>query len=69
MGGSDKPDTNAHNGVLTRNERVRLMAATGCDERTIRRWERGEPVKEATRVRLVGAAKKLDILVPKKALT
>ena len=36
------------------------------DERTIRRWERGETVKDATRRRLEQAAKKHGIVVPKK---
>jgi hypothetical protein len=66
MRGTDKGHAPAHKGILTRNERVRLMAATGCDERTIRKWERGEEVKEATDVRLTTAAKRLGIVVPKR---
>ena len=57
---------NAPKGILTRQERIRLMADTSCDERTIRRWERGETVKDATRRRLEQAAKKHGIVVPKK---
>ncbi|MHB8531721.1 MAG: hypothetical protein ACYDC2_03270 [Solirubrobacteraceae bacterium] len=56
--------SNAKKGILTRVERVRLMAETLCDERTIRRWERGEAVREPTRERLTKAARKLDIIVP-----
>lgn len=62
----EKGKAPAHNGVLTRHERVRLMAVTGCDERTIRKWERGEDVKEATHVRLRDAARRLGIVVPNR---
>lgn len=52
-------------GILGRKERVLLMADTFCDERTIRRWERGEPVRESTKARLDESAKRLGIVVPK----
>lgn len=58
------------NGTLSRAERIKLMAETQCDERTIRRWERADknkPVKSSTADRLTKAAKKLGILVPERA--
>jgi hypothetical protein len=52
------------NGILTRLERVKLMAESGCDERTIRRWERNEPLTAASNERLKKAARKLGIVIP-----
>ena len=59
-----KVASNAKKGVLKRAEKVRLMAETGCDLRTIRKWERGEPIKDASRTRLEKAARKLNIPTP-----
>ena len=60
-------------GVLTRHERVRLMLETGCDERTIRRWERGDDIKDVTDRRIRNASVDLNIGIPdvrtKKAKT
>ena len=61
-----KGKTPAKKGSLKRSERVRLMADTGCDERTIRRWERGESVKDVTMTRLGRSAVKLGIPVPER---
>ena len=54
-------------GYLLRAQRLSLEVETRCDPRTIRRWERGERVLEATRLRLEGAARKLKIPRPEKA--
>jgi hypothetical protein len=55
---------NAKKGVLTRKERLDLMAETLCDERTIRRWERGGEMTPASLQRLGEAARKLRIPIP-----
>jgi hypothetical protein len=62
-----KGQANAKNGVLSRPERVKLMAETLIDERTIRKWERGEDVRPGKREILERAARKLDIPIPEKA--
>jgi transcriptional regulator with XRE-family HTH domain len=66
-GSSAKGKVPEKRGFLSRRERIQLMAATGCDERTIRRWERGEKVWDVTKGRLEAAAKKLDIPLPEQA--
>ena len=52
-------------GILKPHERKRLMGATFCDERTIQRWERGEPVQASTRRVLDEAARRMDLPVPR----
>lgn len=51
-------------GILSRNERLRLMLRTQCDERTVRKWERGETVRESARIRLETAARDLKLPMP-----
>ena len=51
--------------MLTPHDRARLRAETLCDVGTIRRWERGERVQNATEVRLTRAAESLGIPLPK----
>ncbi len=55
---------NVKRGIYTRAERLSLMFQTTCDERTIRRWERGETIKESTRSRLEKAARMLKLVIP-----
>jgi hypothetical protein len=54
--------------IFTRRERQELAWETACDDRTIRRWERGDVVKDATRHRLEAAAKKLKFPVPMRGM-
>jgi hypothetical protein len=49
--------------VLTPHERVLLRAKTFCDEATIRAWARGDTVREASALRLTGAAAELGIVL------
>lgn len=60
----DKKKGAAPKPIFSRTERLQLMLESSCDERTIRRWERGKEIKPSTRERLVKAARKLDIPVP-----
>ena len=46
---------------LTPSERTALRSATGCDERTIKRWRRRDTVRPATAERLSAAAKELGL--------
>ena len=50
--------------MYTPHDRARLRAETQCDPITIRRWERGQRVQDATRVRLTRAARLLGIVLP-----
>jgi hypothetical protein len=52
--------------MLSPHERARLRAETLCDDATIRRWDRGDRVHDATDVRLTRAARLLGISVPKR---
>jgi len=53
--------------MLTPHDRARLRAETQCDLATIRRWERGDHVQDASRVRLTRAARLLGIVIPESA--
>ncbi len=50
--------------MFTPHERACLRAETQCDLATIRRWELGERVQDASRVRLTRAARMLGIAIP-----
>lgn len=50
--------------LLTAVERRRLAGETLCEQRTIQRWERGEPVRPATKKVLNDAARRLGLPVP-----
>jgi hypothetical protein len=50
--------------MLSPYERALLRAQTQCDDATIRRWDRGDRVHDATRVRLTRAARLLGITLP-----
>lgn len=50
--------------ILTGQERRRLAGLTQCDERTIKRWERGELVRGSTRELLERVARTLKLPVP-----
>lgn len=52
--------------MLTPHDRARLRAETQCDLATIRRWERGERIQDATRIRLTRGAKQLGIPLPER---
>ncbi len=41
--------------------RREVAALAQCDERTVRRWAEGKPMKESVRLRVEAAAKKLKI--------
>ena len=45
--------------MLTPDERRRVRATSGCAEQTVLRWERDEPIREASRIRIDDAVKQL----------
>lgn len=47
--------------------RRRIAAAATCDERTVLRAYRGQPVKESTRLRVTEAARSLGLPEPPDA--
>ena len=59
--------SNAPKGVLSRRDKLQLALESRCADATIRRWERGESVSDASRERLESAADKLNIPIPPKA--
>lgn len=67
MSGKLQGTGEAVQGALAKRDRLRLQLETGCDERTIRKWERGEDIKDASRQRLEGAAGRLGIAIPEGA--
>jgi len=42
---------------LTPHERRVLAVAAECDEKTVRRWEEGQPIRQLTRQRIERARK------------
>jgi ribosome-binding protein aMBF1 (putative translation factor) len=48
-------------------QRRAIATETECTEKTIRKWERGEEILEATRRRIEKAVKKLDFIDVVKA--
>ena len=50
---------------LSPSQRHAIAAAAEVDPRSVRRVERGEPIRESTAVRIVRAAKKLGLRLPK----
>jgi hypothetical protein len=50
--------------LLSHIDRAKLVVETSCAERTIKRWEDGDPVTAATAIRLKKAARKLGIPIP-----
>lgn len=55
-----------HNAVVVAKnidvqKRREIAALAQCDERTVRRWVEGKPMKESVRLRIEAAAKKLKI--------
>ena len=49
---------------ISRADRLRLAAETGCDPRTVERWAEGGPPTEVVRLALARAARRLDIELP-----
>lgn len=42
--------------------RREIAALAQCDERTVRRWMQGKPMKETVRLRVEAAARKLKFI-------
>jgi DNA-binding LacI/PurR family transcriptional regulator len=56
-----------HNAVVASKsidvqKRREIAALAQCDERTVRRWTQGKPMKESVRLRVEAAAKKLKFV-------
>jgi hypothetical protein len=54
---------------MTRKEKHLILATAGVDERTLKRWLRGEAVWGATDQRIREAAAKLKIQLPARPAT
>lgn len=47
--------------TLLRDDMLRLMLESGCSSDTVRKWARGDEVRQATNGRLSKAARKLGL--------